>query len=90
MIILLVIRLFIISKIISFIYEKDMSLKINKFAPGTNIKIKKEKSFNNIERRKGIILNFAWHISSEIKRYMKTKLKYHGKVIDIISNKDFK
>ena len=33
------------SKSISYIYEKNSSLKNNKYAPGTNIKIKKEKFF---------------------------------------------
>ncbi len=74
---------------ISKIYEKNGSLKINKYAPGTDIKILKEKKFNSIERKKGIILNLAWHISSEIKYYLKKKLKFNGRVIDIISKRDF-
>ena len=76
-------------KNISYIYERNQSLKNNKFAPGTNIKIVKEKFFNKYERKKGIILNLAWHISDEIKNYLKTKLNYKGKVINIISSKDF-
>ena len=77
------------NKNISYIYERNQSLKNNKFAPGTNIKIVKEKFFNKYERKKGIILNLAWHISDEIKNYLKTKLNYKGKVINIISSKDF-
>jgi SAM-dependent methyltransferase len=77
------------NKIISGIYEKDFSLKVNKYAPGTNIKILKEKYFTKKDRDKGIIINMAWHISSEIRYYLKNKLKYKGKIIDIISNKDF-
>ena len=77
------------NKNISYIYERNQSLKNNKFAPGTNIKIVKEKFFNKSERNKGVILNLAWHISGEIKSYLKTKLKYKGKVINIISKKDF-
>ena len=75
---------------ISNVYEKNCSLKTNKFVPGTNIKILKEKYFDHKERKKGIIINLAWHISSEIKDYLKKNLKFNGKVIDIISKKDFK
>ena len=75
---------------ISHVYEKNFSLKTNKFVPGTDIKILKEKFFNYNERKKGIIINLAWHISSEIRYYLKKNLKFNGKVIDIISNKDFK
>ena len=77
-------------KTISYVYEKNFSLKTNKFVPGTNIKILKEKYFDYNERKKGIILNLAWHISSEIRYYLKKNLKFNGKVIDIISKQDFK
>ena len=75
---------------ISYIYEKNTSLKINKYAPGTNIKIIKEKFFSNKDKNKGVIINLAWHISSEIKKYLSSELKYRGKIIDIISKSDFK
>ena len=75
---------------ISKIYEKNNSLKINKFVPGTDIIILKEKLLKKKDNKKTIILNLAWHISNEISRYLKTVLKYNGKVIDIIEKKDFK
>ena len=78
------------SKSISFIYEKNSSLKNNKYAPGTNIKIIKEKFFLKKEKQKKFVINFAWHISKEIKEYLKKQLNYRGKVIDIISKTDFK
>jgi len=78
------------SNYISFIYEKNKSLKNNKYAPGTNIKIVKEKFFSDEDKKKGVIINLAWHISSEIKKYLSSQLKYKGKVIDIISKSDFK
>ena len=78
------------SNFISFIYEKNSSLKNNKYAPGTNIKIVKEKFFSEKEKQKKVIINLAWHISSEIKKYLSSKLKYSGKIIDIISKSDFK
>ena len=40
------------SNFISFIYEKNSSLKNNKYAPGTNIKIVKEKFFSEKEKQK--------------------------------------
>jgi len=75
---------------ITNIYEKNNSLKTNKYAPGTNIKIIKDKFLNNKERKKKVIINLAWHINKEIKVYLKKKLNYKGKIIDIISKSDFK
>ena len=75
---------------ISNIYEKNLSLKVNKYAPGTNIKILKEKYMSSKDVNKGMMINLAWHISKEIKTYLRKKLKYKGKVIDIISKNDFK
>lgn len=77
------------NKNISNVYEKDASLKVNKYIPGTNIKIVKEKFFSKKERNKRKIINLAWHISGEIRSYLKQKMNYNGKVIDIISSKDF-
>lgn len=77
------------NKNITNVYEKDVSLKVNKYIPGTNIKIVKEKFFNKEERNKRKIINLAWHISGEIRSYLKQKMNYNGQVIDIISSKDF-
>ena len=77
------------NSIISKIFEKNNSLKINKFVPGTNIKIIKESNFSKIYQNKKILLNLAWHISKEIRVYVRNRLKYKNKVIDIISKKDF-
>ena len=77
-------------KYISFIYEKNFSLKINKYVPGTNIKIIKEEQFNKHIKSKKVLINFAWHISNEIKYYMKSKFNFKGKIVDIISSRDFK
>ena len=76
--------------IISNIYEKNSSLKINHYAPGTNIKILKERLLKNKKIRNGVMINFAWHISKEIKNYVKKELNFNGKIVDIISKKDFK
>ncbi len=78
------------SQHISKVYEKNSSLKVNKFIPGTDIKILKEKYFKVKQHDKGILINLAWHISDEINNYLRQKMKFKGKIIDIISNKDFK
>ena len=78
------------SQHISKVYEKNSSLKVNKFIPGTDIKILKEKYFKVKQHDKGILINLAWHISHEINNYLRQKMKFKGKIIDIISNKDFK
>ena len=39
-------------------------------------------------KKNSIIINFSWHISGEIKKYLK-KLNIKNKVINIIENKDF-
>ena len=78
------------NSIISNVFEKNSSLKINKFVPGTNIKIVKEKKFSKNYQNKKILINLAWHISKEIRFYFKKNLKFNNKVVDIISKKDFK
>ena len=78
------------SQHISKVYEKNSSLKVNKFIPGTDIKIVKEKYFKVKQHNNGILINLAWHISNEIKNYLRLRMKFKGKIINIISNSDFK
>ena len=74
--------------IISCTYEKSNSKKIGYFIPGTNIPIKSDKIlFKNINKNK-IIINLSWHISDEIKKYLRYK-GYKGKIINILDQKDF-
>ena len=68
---------------IKAVYEKPGSLKIDHYVPGTKIPIKCEKEFFNNKAEHKQILNLAWHLSDEIKRYMKDK-NYLGKVINIL------
>ncbi|MDA9616402.1 class I SAM-dependent methyltransferase, partial [Candidatus Pelagibacter sp.] len=74
---------------ISAIYEKDISLKLGYLVPGTNIPILSDKTLSNVLKNKKIVVNFAWHIKKEINRYMKKKLKFKGKILNIISQEDF-
>jgi len=65
---------------VSAVYEKVGSLKIGYYVPGTRIPIKSEAELV----LSGVpILNFAWHISSEICEYMRN-LGYEGEVVDIL------
>ena len=69
------------NKNIYAVYEKNESLKINHYVPGTKIKILKDSNFNYED--KSPIINFAWHINKEIKKYMRSK-GFNGKIIPII------
>lgn len=75
-------------KIIDSVYEKEGSMKIGNYVPGTKIPIKSDlELFKKIKSLK-IIINFSWHISKEIKKYLRTK-GYRGKIYNIIEKKDF-
>ena len=75
-------------KIIGSVYEKEGSMKIGNYVPGTKIPIKSDlELFKKIKSLK-IIINFSWHISKEIKKYLRTK-GYRGKIYNIIEKKDF-
>jgi 2-polyprenyl-3-methyl-5-hydroxy-6-metoxy-1,4-benzoquinol methylase len=74
---------------ISSVYEKKMSLKLGYLVPGTDIPIISDELLIRENNKKKIILNLAWHINKEIKSYLKKELNYRGKVIDILSKRDF-
>jgi len=71
---------------ISAVYEKPSSGKIGHYVPGTRIPIKSDDDFLE---KDGTVLNLAWHISTEIRSYMKSR-GFSGNIIDIISENDFK
>lgn len=73
---------------ISKIFERDKSIKIGNYAPGTKIPIFSDKKLKNINKNVPII-NLAWHISGEIRNYLK-KDSIKNKVIDILNQKDFR
>lgn len=77
------------NKIIDAVYEKPGSKKIGNYVPSTRIPIKSDNDLFKTIKQKKIILNFAWHISKEIKAYLKKK-GFKGKIIDILNQKDFK
>jgi len=66
---------------IEAVYEKSGSPKINNYVPGTRIPIKSDTELNLKELN--IIINFAWHISKEIRNYLEAD-GFEGEVIDIL------
>jgi SAM-dependent methyltransferase len=73
---------------ISAIYEQAKSNKVGNYAPGTKIPIISDKKLKKINKNIPII-NLAWHISKEIKTYLKKNL-IKNKVIDILCQQDFR
>lgn len=73
---------------ISAVYEKPGSMKIGHYLPGTRIPICSDNDLFNDQNNTSPILNLAWHISDEIKKYL-SEHGYTGRVIDILSNDDF-
>lgn len=72
--------------LLSATYEKPGSAKIAHYIPGTRIPIRSDDDFD--VTIKGPLLNLAWHISAEIKGYLRQR-GYAGPIIDIISPDDF-
>ncbi len=74
-------------KNISGIYEKPLSKKIGFYAPGTNIPILSDRKLSKVNKNKPII-NLAWHIKKEIKKYMRSA-GINNKIIDVLEKRDF-
>jgi len=66
---------------ISVVYEKPGSMKIGHYVPGTRIPIRSDTEL--FETNAPIIINFAWHIKSEIKSYL-VKNGMMSDVIDLL------
>jgi len=73
---------------ISAVYEKPGSLKIGYYVPGTRIPILSDDILFQSQNSNKPVLNLAWHIAGEIRRYMLDK-GYQGEVVDIIDKNDF-
>lgn len=74
--------------VIEAVHEKPGSLKIGNYLPGTRIPIVSDDELFTLEKSTVPILNLAWHISSEIKSYLKVN-GHKGDVIDILAVEDF-
>jgi SAM-dependent methyltransferase len=73
---------------ISAVYEKPGSMKIGHYLPGTRIPIKSDDDFFALTPKPPVMLNLAWHISSEINGYLR-KQSYTGQVVDILDPREF-
>ncbi len=73
---------------IKCIFEQKKSPKNFHYVPGTKIKILPDSYMKKMLKKNSIIINFSWHISGEIKKYLR-KLNIKNKVINVIENKDF-
>lgn len=68
--------------IIKCVYEKPGSLKIGYKVPGTEIPILSDSDLENLAD-KPVLINLAWHISTEIESYLRSK-GFKGELINII------
>ncbi|WP_175625566.1 MULTISPECIES: class I SAM-dependent methyltransferase [Oxalobacteraceae] len=65
------------------VYEKPGSLKIGHYLPGTRIPIRSDDElFARLGQTK-VLLNFAWHIPTEIEAYLRGH-GYEGQIVHII------
>lgn len=68
------------------VFEKPGSMKIGHYVPGTRIPIKSDDELFGYANLPPLLINFAWHISAEIREYL-TARGYTGQVIDILDPK---
>lgn len=73
--------------VISAVYEKPGSMKIDHYIPGTRIPIRSDEELF-ASKSKDTIINFAWHISGEIKKYLNEN-GIRSNIIDILEHQDF-
>ncbi len=76
------------SDLVASVSEKPGSMKIGHYLPGTRIPIVSDDEFQSLDEQPAVLLNLAWHISSEIRGYL-TSRGYRGEVIDILTPQDF-
>ena len=71
------------SDLISGAYEKPDSKKIGHYIPGTRIPILSDNNILQHHSKGSPIINLAWHIEDEIRKYM-GRQGYAGQFINII------
>ena len=70
------------------VHEQNMSNKVGHYVPGTKIPIVQDEQLKKLNKTIPII-NLAWHIKDEIKKYL-IKKNIRNKVIEVLEHKDFK
>jgi SAM-dependent methyltransferase len=73
---------------VSDVFEKPGSMKLGHYLPGTRIPIRSDLELLAENPLPPILLNLAWHISTEINAYMR-KEGYGGKIVDIFNPQSF-
>jgi len=73
---------------ITGVYEKPGSMKVGHYLPGTRIPILSDADFPERPNTEAPLLNLAWHISSEIRGYMKRQ-GFDGEIVDLFSPEEF-
>lgn len=69
-------------------YEKPGSLKVGHYVPGTRIPIYSDETFFSENDKTQPILNLAWHIPTEIRKYLSDHGQ-KGPIVDIVTADDF-
>ena len=73
---------------IAYVHEKPGSLKIGHYLPGTGIPIVSDDELFSGAPMPPVVLNLAWHISSEIEEYLR-KAGFQGEIVAILEPRDF-
>lgn len=68
---------------IEAVYEKPGSMKIGHYLPGTRIPIRSDNDLWNLQNMPPVLINLAWHISAEIRAYLREN-GFAGEVVDIL------
>lgn len=68
------------------VFERDTSIKVDHFVPGTRIPIGADAQFDVTDEEP--VLNLAWHIRDEIHGFLR-RCGFNGPIIDIIGPGDF-
>lgn len=72
---------------IAAVHEKPGSIKIGHYVPGTRIPIVSDDDMPVGVNAPALLVNMAWHISGEIRGYLK-QMGFSGEIIDIFSRDD--
>jgi SAM-dependent methyltransferase len=72
---------------VSAVYEKPGSMKLGHYLPGTRIPIRSDEEFDRRANKEAPLLNLAWHISAEIRNYMRQQ-GFDGTIIDILTQEE--
>ncbi len=73
---------------IAAVHEKPGSMKIGHYVPGTRIPIVSDEELFAVANPSAPLINLAWHIPGEIRRYL-AEHGCAGPVIDVIGPEDF-